>query len=59
MCARDDPAFALHAFLNETLRAQAKDPGRAHEIAVAGIAGLRKELSKERLDNRQKSLSPR
>ena len=49
LSTRDDPRFAFHSFLNESLRDQAKEPGKAHEIAGAGVKRLRKDFSGEQL----------
>jgi len=49
LCVRDDPRFALHSFLNETLREQAKESGDAHATAAAAVKRLSKQLSKAQM----------
>jgi len=49
LCTSDDARFAFHSFLNETLREQAQNPSRAHEIAAAQIKRLRKEFSDQQM----------
>ena len=50
LCSRDDPGFAFHAFLNQSLTEQAKQrPSAAHALAGADVARIKRELSKEQL----------
>src|SRR5579863_418838 len=49
LCSRDDPRLAFHAFLNETLLEQAREPRKSHEIAGTAVGRLKRTLPKEQL----------